>query len=185
MINLVKGQKIILGHTNVTLGLGWKPSTNGADFDLDCSAFMLGSDGKLISDENFIFYNNLVSPDGALIHGEDDRTGGNSEEGDDETIIVDVTKLSPSVSEIVFLVTIHEATERNQNFGQVSDSYIRIVNNKNNEEIAKYELNEDFSIETSVVFGRLYKKNDEWKFDAVGVGERKDLQYYVNKYSKN
>ena len=184
MINLEKGQKIIVGDTNLTIGLGWKPNTNGTDFDLDCSAFMLGTDGKLISDNYFIFYGNLTSPDGALIHGEDDRTGGCSEEGDDETIKIDLTKINQSVNEIVFVVTIHEATERNQNFGQVKNSYIQIVNNINNQEPAKYELEEDFSIETSVVFGRLYKRNNEWKFDASGIGHRQDLKYFVNQYSK-
>lgn len=184
-INLKKGQKIVLGHTNVTIGLGWKPNENGGDeYDLDCSAFMLGADGKLLSDEYFVFYGNLTSPDKAVKHMGDDRTGGNSEDGDDEEIIIDVTKINPNVAEILFVVSIYEATERNQNFGQVRKSYIRLVDNNTNTEIAKYDLDEDFSIETIVEFGRLYKYNNEWKFDAIGIGQRKDLRFYTDKYSK-
>lgn len=185
-INLEKGQRIVIGQTNVTLGLGWEANDkNGADFDLDCSAFMLANDGKLVADEYFVFYNNLESLDGALIHSEDDLTGGDHVGDDNETISVDVTKLNPKVTEILFIVSIFKAKERHQNFGQVRNSYVRIIDNNTNQEIAKYELNEDFSIETCVEFGRLYKHNNEWKFEAIGVGQREDLQYYVDKYVRN
>ena len=143
---------------------------------------MLASDGKLPQDEYFVFYNNTVSPDGAVESSGDDRSGGNSDGGDDETLTVDLNKVNPQVTEIVFTVTIHEADVRKQNFGQVRNSYIRIFNSVTNEVIAKYELDEDFSIETAVEFGRLYKHNGEWKFEAVGKGFKGGLQYFVNKY---
>ena len=143
---------------------------------------MLASDGKLPQDEYFVFYNNTVSPDGAVESSGDDRSGGNSDGGDDETLTVDLNKANPQVTEIVFTVTIHEADVRKQNFGQVHNSYIRIFNSVTNEVIAKYELDEDFSVETAVEFGRLYKHNGEWKFEAVGKGFKGGLQYFVNKY---
>lgn len=183
MIDLTKGQKIVLGQTDVTIGLGWTPNVTSAKFDLDCSAFMLTENGKLLNDDYFIYYRNLISPDSALVHSDDDTTGESSD-SDDETIKVDILKLNPNITEIVFVVTIHDAIERNQNFGQVRNSYIRIVDNKTQEEFAKYELDEDFSIETSIIFGRLYKRNNEWKFDATGLGSRNDLSYYVQQYSK-
>lgn len=183
MINLQKGQRIEIGLKNVGVGLGWDPNeSTGFDFDLDASAFMLASDGKLPQDEYFVFYNNTVSPDGAVESSGDDRSGGNSDGGDDETLTVDLNKVNPQVTEIVFTVTIHEADVRKQNFGQVHNSYIRIFNSVTNEVIAKYELDEDFSVETAVEFGRLYKYNGEWKFEAVGKGFKGGLQYFVNKY---
>ncbi|MEL6988458.1 MAG: TerD family protein [Bacteroidota bacterium] len=183
-INLQKGQRISLGLSNVTLGLGWDPNTStGADFDLDASAFCCGANGKIPQDEYFIFYNNKFSPDGAIEGADDDTTGGASDGGDDEEIKVNLPKVGANIQEIIFVVTIHEATQRNQNFGQVRNSYIRIVDNSNNTEIAKYELEEDFSIETSVEFGRLYRKDNEWKFQAIGDGYKEDLNYFVQKYT--
>ncbi|MBD5641231.1 MAG: TerD family protein [Desulfovibrio sp.] len=184
MINLQKGQKIELGLEKVGVGLGWNPSAAGqADFDLDASAFMLGENHKLPQDEFFVFYNNLQSPDGAVSSSGDDLTGAGSGEGEDaETILVDLTKLDPRIQEIIFTATIHKAEERRQNFGQVRNAYIRIYNALTGEEIAKYDLEEDFSVETGVEFGRIYRKNGVWKFDAMGIGNRGGLQFLVDKY---
>lgn len=186
MINLQKGQRIELGLEKVCVGLGWDPNPNsGDDFDLDASAFMLGADGKLPRDEFFVFYNNLASPDGAVASSGDDLTGGGGGAGrDDETISVDLTRLDPAIEQIIFTATIYKAEERRQNFGQVRNAYIRIYDAVSNEEIAKYDLEEDFSVETGIEFGRIYKKNDKWKFDAMGVGNKGGLQYLVDKYVK-
>ncbi|RRJ90068.1 TerD family protein [Paenimyroides tangerinum] len=182
-INLVKGQKIDIGLTNISIGLGWDPNEGtGHAFDLDASAIMINTNRKLISDDFFIFYNNLNSPDGSLIHTGDDPTGGNSNGDDDESILVDLSKLDERVVEILFVVTIEDFETRRQNFGQVRNSYIRIVDNNNNEEIAKYELDEDFSTETGVEFGRLYKRNGSWKFEASGIGYQADLSFFLEKY---
>nr|WP_297166197.1 TerD family protein [uncultured Dysgonomonas sp.] len=181
-INLTKGQRIEIGLSKVGVGLGWDPNeSTGFDFDLDASAFMLGENKKLPADEFFVFYNNPKSPDGSVESSGDDLTGGNSD-GDDETLTVDLTRVDPKVQEILFTVTIHDYETRKQNFGQVRNSFIRIYNAQTNEEIAKYELDEDFSIETAVEFGRLYKRNGEWKFEAMGIGYKGGLQYFVNKF---
>jgi tellurium resistance protein TerD len=180
-INLQKGQRENLKAPIFTIGLGWdtNSSTSGRDFDLDASVFMLGENKKLVADEYFIFYNNLTSPDGALIHTGDNLTGEG--DGDDESINVDLSLVNPAVNELCIVVTIHEADTRRQNFGQVKNSFVRIVD-KNGNDIMKYELEEDFSIETAVEFGRIYRRNGEWKFEAVGVGTRGGLQDFVNKY---
>ncbi|MDR2962825.1 MAG: TerD family protein [Bacteroidales bacterium] len=181
-INLTKGQRIDIGLQRVGVGLGWDPNEGtGFDFDLDASAFMLGANKKLPKDEFFVFYNNLVSPDGAVESSGDDLTGGNSD-GDDETLTVDLSKVDARIQEIIFAVTIHDFAARKQNFGQVRNSFIRIYNMDSNVEIAKYELDEDFSLETAVEFGRLYRKGSEWKFEAMGIGYKGGLQYFVNKY---
>ena len=183
MINLQKGQRIEIGLSKVGVGLGWDPNqSTGYDFDLDASAFMLGENGKLPQDEFFVFYNNPLSPDKAVESSGDDMTGGNSDGGDDETLSVDLTKIDARIKEIIFTVTIHKAEERRQNFGQVRNSYIRVYNAVSNEEIARYDLDEDFSVETAVEFGRLYKRNGEWKFEAVGQGYKGGLQFFVDKY---
>jgi tellurium resistance protein TerD len=182
-INLQKGQRIEIGLSKVGVGLGWDPNqSTGFDFDLDASAFMLGPNKKLPKDEFFVFYNNQISPDNAVESSGDDTSGGNSDGGDDETLTVDLTRVDPSIQEIVFTVTIHDAEARRQNFGQVHNSYIRIYNAINNEEIARYDLDEDFSIETAVEFGRLYKRGSEWKFEAIGIGYKGGLQHCLNKY---
>ncbi|MEI6139260.1 MAG: TerD family protein [Mariniphaga sp.] len=182
-INLTKGQRIEIGLTKVGIGLGWDPNAGtGFDFDLDASAFMLGANKKIPQDEFFVFYNNPLSPDSAVESSGDDLTGGNSD-GDDETLGVDLSKVDPKIQEIVFTVTIHDYEARRQNFGQVRNSFIRIYNSQNNEEIAKYDLDEDFSVETAVEFGRLYKRNGEWKFEAMGIGYKGGLQYFVSKYA--
>lgn len=187
MINLVKGQRINMekGLTLVSVGLGWDPNEGtGYDFDLDASAFMLGSNGKIPKDEFFVFYNNQKSPDGSVESMGDNLDGTDTEEGeDDETINVDLTKVDFQIQEIIFTATIYKAEERRQNFGQVRNSYIRIYDTTTNEEIARYDLDEDFSVETAVEFGRLYRHNGEWKFEAIGNGNKGGLQSLVNKYA--
>lgn len=181
-INLVKGQKVPIGLTKIVVGLGWDPNEGtGYDFDLDASAVMINYQRKLPNENFFVFYNNLISPDEAIVHTGDDPDGRSSD-GDDESLVVDLTKLDPQIKEILFLVTIDDHEIRRQNFGQVRNSYIRIYNEENGLEIAKYELDEDFSIETGVEFGRLYKRNDEWKFEAAGTGYQADLAFFVSKY---
>lgn len=184
-INLSKGQKIDLTKDNpgvqqFTVGLGWNPDDTGKEFDLDVSAFILDENKKLISENHMVFYNNLKDPEESVVHSGDNRTGEG--DGDDETLKIDFSKINPAAKEIVFVVTIHNADTRNQNFGQVRQSYIRINNTASGEELVKYELDEDFSIETSVEFGKLYNKDGEWKFDAVGTGQREGLQSYVTKF---
>ncbi len=182
-INLQKGQREVINAPKFTIGLGWdtNSSSTGTAFDLDASVFILGDNKKLVADEYFVFYNNLKSPDGAVEHTGDNLTGAG--DGDDEQIKVDLSKIDGKVTEICVVVTIHEAENRRQNFGQVRNSFVRIVNTDTNEVVLKYELEEDFSIETAVEFGRIYKRNNEWKFEAVGVGMKGGLQDYLNKYN--
>ena len=183
MINLEKGQRINVDFQNFSVGLGWdtNQSDTGQDFDLDASAFILGENKKILSDEYFVFYNNLKSPDEAVEHTGDNLTGEG--EGDDESIRIDLSKINSRATEICFVVTIHKADERRQNFGQVRNSFIRIYKTNTGEEIAKYELEEDFSVETAVEFGLLYKRNGTWKFEAVGIGYKQGLESFLNKYS--
>lgn len=184
-INLQKGQRVEIGLSQISIGLGWNPNQGtGHDFDLDASAFMIGTNKLIPSEEFFVFYGNTSSPDNSLLHTGDDPTGGNSLDGDDETIQVDLSKIDTRIEEILFVVTIHEAIARKQNFGQIRNSYIRIVDDSTNQEIAKYELDEDFSIETGIEFGRLYKRSDKWKFEASGIGYREDLAFFLSKYFK-
>ena len=182
-INLQKGQRETLSTGNFTVGLGWdtNESSTGVDFDLDASVFILGDNKKILSDQHFIFYNNLKSPDGAVAHTGDNLTGEG--EGDDESIIIDLSKIDEKATEICVVVTIHDAEERKQNFGQVRNSFVRIVDNSSKSEVMKFELDEDFSIETAVEFGRIYKRNNEWKFEAVGSGMKGGLQDFLNKYN--
>lgn len=182
MINLEKGQRISMdkGLSLVGVELGWNPNEGtGFDFDLDASAFMLGENGQIPQQEFFVFYGNQKAPDSSVESTGDDLIGG---EG--ETLNVDLTKVSPQIQEIIFTATIYKAEERRQNFGQVRNSYIRIYDAKTNAEIARYDLDEDFSIETAVEFGRLYRHNGEWKFEAIGNGNKGGLQALVNKYAK-
>lgn len=174
-INLTKGQKVDLtkgnpGLKKLMVGLGWDVNAydSGADFDLDAAAFMLGDNGKCPTEKEFIFYGNLAHPSESLKHMGDNLTGEG--EGDDEQIFVDLTKIPSNVSKVAFTVTIYEAEERGQNFGQVSNSFIRIVDESTGRELIHYDLGEDFSIETAVVVGELYKYNGEWKFNAIGSG---------------
>ena len=181
-INLQKGQRENIDAPKFTIGLGWdtNSSSTRSNFDLDASIFLLGDNKKIVSDEHFVFYNNLVSPDGSVEHTGDNLTGDG--DGDDEQIKVNLSKADSRLSEICIVVTIHEAEARRQNFGQIRNSFIRIFDAVTNQEILKYELEEDFSIETAVEFGRLYKREGKWKFEAVGVGMKGGLQDYLNKY---
>lgn len=185
-INLTKGQKIDLTKTNPAVkafkvGLGWNPNTAvGGTFDVDVSAFILGENGKRVSDAHFVFYNNLKSPNDFVTHTGDNTDGQG--DGDDETLIVDFAKVAAAEKAVVFVVTIHDAATKNQNFGQVQGCFIRIMDSATGTEIMKYDLNEDFSVETAVVFGKLYEKDGEWKFEAVGTGMKGGLQDYLNQY---
>lgn len=182
-IDLVKGQRVDIGLQRVVIGLGWAPG-----FDLDLSAFMLNDKKKLPADEYFIFYKNMESPDGAALYSGDDRTGESSDGDDDESMTVMLDKVSPVVTEIVFVASIYDAHLTGQNFGQVRDSYIRIYDAANPTNIlCKYELDEDFSVESCVEFGRLYKRGATWRFEAMGAGYRHNnqqpLQVLVDKYA--
>jgi tellurium resistance protein TerD len=173
-ISLNKGANISLSKTdpslkNVIIGLGWDTrTTDGVDFDLDASAFMVKDDGKVRTDADFIFYNQTKSTCGSVEHTGDNRTGVG--DGDDESIIVLLDKVPADIQRIVFTVTIHDADSRKQNFGQVSSAYVRIVNKDTSSEVTRYDLSEDASIETAMIFGEIYKYNGEWKFKAVGQG---------------
>ena len=174
-INLSKEQKEDLTNgnpllNNIMVGLGWDVNAfdTGADFDLDAAAFMLGSNGKCPTDKEFVFYGNLEHPSGAVKHMGDNRTGDG--EGDDEEMEIALADVPANVERIAFTVTIYEAEARRQNFGQVSNAYIRIVDKDTNQELIHYDLGEDFSIETAIVVGELYKHNGEWKFNAIGSG---------------
>jgi len=183
-INLHKGQRIEVGLKRVGVGLGWdpNPTASGSPYDLDATAFLIGGNRKLPSDEYFVFYGNRRSPDGAVESSGDDTTGGNSD-GDDETLLVHLDKVSAQVQEIIFCVSIHDFAERRQNFGQVRNSFVRLYDLQTQEEIAKYELDEDFSVETAVEFGRIYRRDQAWRFEALGIGYRDGLKELVDKYS--
>ena len=179
-ISLIKGQKVDLTKDNpnlsrILVGLGWDVNKydGGADFDLDASAFLLGSNGKVQSDLDFIFYNNLRHSSGAVIHTGDNLTGEG--EGDDEVIKVDLSKVPENIHKIAFTVTIYDADLRRQNFGQVSNAYIHIIDQTNNQELLRYDLGEDFSTETALVVGELYRHGSEWKFNATGSGYKGGL----------
>jgi len=174
-ISLSKGQKVDLtkgnpGLTKVIVGLGWDVNKydGGNDFDLDTSVFLLGDNGKVTSEADFVFYNNSTGGNGSVVHSGDNRTGAG--DGDDEQVIIDLQAVPANVQKIAFTITIHDGDARNQNFGQVSNSYARILNEQNNEELIRYDLGEDFSIETALVVGELYRHNNEWKFSAIGSG---------------
>lgn len=174
-INLQKGQKVDLtkgkaGLSNLLIGLGWDVNhyDGGADFDLDAAAFLVGDNGKVSNQDDFIFYGNLKHKSESVEHMGDNLTGEGN--GDDEQVKVDLSKVPANVSRVVFTVTIYDADTRRQNFGQVSNSFIRVVDEKTNEELIRYDLGEDFSIETAIVVGEIYRNNGEWKFNAIGSG---------------
>ena len=174
-INLTKGQKVDLtkgnpGLKNIMIGLGWDVNAfdSGANFDLDASVFMVGENGKCPTDQEFIFYGNLKHKSGSVEHMGDNRTGEG--DGDDEQIKIDLSKIPENIARVAFTVTIYDAENRRQNFGQVSNAYIRIVDTVTNQEINRYDLGEVFSIETAVVVGEIYRINGEWKFNAIGSG---------------
>lgn len=189
-VSLTKGQRVSLdkvapGLTDVFIGLGWdvKATDTGYDFDLDSSVFMLGINEKLISDNHFIFYNNLTSPDHdkSLQHMGDNLTGVG--EGDDEVIKVNLKQVPADVQKIVITVTIHEAQQRSQNFGQVKNAFVRIVNAQTKQEAVRYDLVEDYSIETALIMAELYRKDSEWRINAVGTGYQGGLKSLLERYS--
>lgn len=188
-VTLSKGGNVSLAKVdpslkNVKIGLGWDTrSTDGQDFDLDASAFLLTDNGKVRGDADFIFYNNLRSSDGSVTHTGDNRTGEG--EGDDESLVIELNKVPAEVTKVVFVVTIHDATTRRQSFGQVANAFIRLVNNDTNVEAARYDLSEDASTETAMLFGELYRHNGEWKFRAVGQGYAGGLASVCAQYGIN
>ena len=189
-ITLSKGQKVSLtkgnpGLKHIVVGLGWDTNKydGGFDFDLDSAAFLLDENGKVNADTDFIFYNNLKHSSGAVEHLGDNLTGEGN--GDDEQVKVDLSLVSQNISKIAFTVTIHEALERRQNFGQVSNSYVRVIDEDTNQELLNYELGEDFSIETAIVVCEIYRHNGEWKFNALGSGFEGGLEALCKNFGVN
>lgn len=185
-VSLAKGGNVSLSRTSpelkkILVGLGWDArSTVGEDFDLDISVFILNKHGKIRSDEDFIFYNNLISKCKSVQHQGDNRTGAG--DGDDEAVIIDLEKVPVDVQKFAITVTIHDADARKQNFGQVADAFMRIVNVDNDSELARFDLSEDYSTETAMIFGEIYRHNDEWKFKAVGQGFSGGLEAMCSNY---
>lgn len=191
-INLQKGQRVSLDNSMklALVGLGWDTNRydGGFDFDLDASAFLLGENGKLVKDEDFVFYNNLNGRNGAVVHTGDNLTGDG--EGDDEVIYIDFTKIPSDIKKIAICVTIHDAEARRQNFGQVSNAYIRIAKRSDEfddvgEPVLKFDLEEEFSIETALVVAEIYEKNGEWKFNAVAAGYQGGLEAIIRSFGGN
>ena len=188
-LSLQKGGNISLSKQDANLqrilvGLGWDPrSTDGQAFDLDASAFLLTASGRVRGDQDFIFYNQLRSADGSVEHTGDNRTGVG--DGDDESVRVDLTKVPAEIEKIAVAVTIDEADARRQNFGQVGGAFIRILNEDTGQELTRYDLGEDFSTETAVIFGEIYRHNGEWKFRAVGQGFAGGLGPMARNYGVN
>lgn len=185
-ITLVKGQKIDLTKDNnlkkAIIGLGWDTNRydGGMDFDLDASAFLVDSQGKAQNELDFVFYNNLTHPSGGVVHTGDNRTGEG--EGDDEQLVIEFDKVPDHVDRIAITVTIHDAVARSQNFGQVSNAFVRVVNEESNEEILRYDLTEEYSVETAMVVCELYRHNSEWKFNAIGSGFQGGLAALCRNY---
>ena len=188
-VSLAKGGNVSLskeapGLTAVLVGLGWDVrSTTGADYDLDASALLCTESGKVASDQHFVFYNNLKSPDGSVEHTGDNLTGEG--EGDDEIVKVDLSAVPADISRVVFPVSIHDAQTRGQNFGQVRNAYIRVVNQTGGAELARYDLSEDAAAETAMVFGELYRHGAEWKFRAIGQGYASGLAGIASDFGVN
>ena len=184
-IELTKGERFNLSKetpdfSKIAIALGWQVSQTSQNCDIDASVFMLAADGRIPDEKYFVFYNNLTSPDGSVRHSGDSATG--QIDGDDETVYVDLSKINSAIQEIVFVVTIHEGQEKNQSFSQVTNAFIRLYNSETGSQIFRYDLNQKFSQETALEFGRLYKKNGEWRFQAVGQGYNAGLQSFVDKY---
>ena len=188
-ISLTKGGNVNLskeapGLTNITVGLGWDPrATDGQEFDLDAIGFLVNEGGKVRNDKDFIFFNNLTSDNGAVEHTGDNRTGEG--DGDDEKIKINLASIPADVSKVAVCAIIYEGQARNQNFGQVGEAYIRIVNDNGNSEIARYDLSEDGSTETAMIFGELYRHGGDWKFRAVGQGFSGGLGPLASSYGVN
>ncbi len=191
-VNLSKGQRVSLDKsvTMAKIGLGWDINRydGGQDFDLDACVFLLGANGKVIRDEDFVFYNNLSARDGAVVHKGDNRTGEG--EGDDETILIDFSKVPQEIEKIAITVTIFDAQQKNQNFGQVSNSYVRVLkidspDDQGGEEVLRFDLVEEFSIETALVVCEIYRYNGDWKFNAVAAGYQGGLEALCRSYGVN
>ncbi len=188
-ISLQKGGNVNLskeapGLKKLTVGLGWDPrATDGTEFDLDGSAYLLNSSGKVRSDADFIFYNNAKSSDGSIVHTGDNRSGAG--DGDDESVNLDLDRIPADVDKIVFAVTIHDADSRKQSFGQVSKAYMRCINADGQKEIARFDLSEDGSTETAMIFGEVYRSGAEWKFRAVGQGFKGGLGPLAKSFGVN
>jgi tellurium resistance protein TerD len=188
-LTLSKGQNISLtktapGLTKALVGLGWDARpTDGADFDLDAAALLVGADGKVRSDADFIFYNQTTDAAGSVTHQGDNKTGAG--DGDDEQILVDLSLVPADVEKVVFTVSIHEGQERGQNFGQVSNAYIRTVNGDGNEEVLRYDLGEDYDQEAALIFAEIYRYNGEWKFKAIGAGFNDGLAGIARSFGVN
>lgn len=188
-VSLSKGGNVSLtksepGLKRILVGLGWDArATDGASFDLDASAFLLSSAGKVRGDGDFIFFNNLKSTDGSVEHTGDNKTGDSA--GDDEVVKVNLETVPADVEKVAFTVTIYDADNRKQNFGMVSKAYIRVVNQDNNNEITRYDLSEDASTETAMIFGELYRSGGEWKFKAIGQGFAGGLGPLAKNYGVN
>ena len=188
-VTLAKGGNVSLAKVapnldEATVGLGWDVrTTTGLDFDLDASALMLGTNGKVLSDGHFVFYNQLTSPDGTVRHTGDNRTGEG--DGDDESIEIDLRSVPANVDKIVFAVSIHDAEARRQSFGQVVNAFIRVVDATTGSELARYDLSEDASTETAMIFGELYRHNGEWKFRAIGQGYASGLAGIAKDFGVN
>ena len=189
-VNLSKGQKVDLTKTNpglkkILVGLGWDINKydGGFDFDLDAAAFLCGDNGQVSSDADFIFYNNKMHSSGSVEHAGDNLTGAG--DGDDEVIRIDLSLLPANVSKVDFTVTIHDADARRQNFGQVNNAYIRVLDEVSGTELIRYDLEEDFSIETAVVVGEIYRNNGEWKFNAIGSGFDGGLEALCRNFGVN
>ncbi|TDC74670.1 TerD family protein [Streptomyces hainanensis] len=188
-VSLSKGGNVSLtkeapGLTAVVVGLGWDVrTTTGADYDLDASALLCTAAGKVVSDQHFVFYNNLTSPDGSVEHTGDNLTGEG--EGDDEAIKVNLATVPADITSVVFPVSIHDAVARGQSFGQIRNAFIRVVNQADNAEIARYDLSEDAATETAMIFGELYRHGTEWKFRAVGQGYASGLAGIASDYGVN
>lgn len=188
-VSLSKGGNVSLskeapGLSAITVGLGWDPrATDGQEFDLDGSVFLLNDGGKVRSDSDFIFYNNKTSSDGSVSHNGDNRSGEGA--GDDETVDINLSQVPADVDKIAVCVTIHEGGTRGQNFGQVSKAYIRVLNKDGGSEIARYDLSEDASTDTAMIFGEVYRNGSEWKFRAVGQGYQGGLGPLAQNYGVN
>jgi tellurium resistance protein TerD len=188
-VSLSKGGNVSLDKTDpgikkILIGLGWdERATDGAEFDLDASVFLLKDDGKVRSDRDFIFYNQLQSECGSVVHTGDNRSGAGA--GDDEAIKVDLASVPADITKLAVTVTIHDADARGQNFGQVSNAFIRVVNDETEQEVCRYDLTEDYSIETAMIFGEVYRHNNEWKFRAVGQGFQGGLAAMASEYGIN
>jgi len=189
-VSLAKGGRVSLSKdtpnlNHIKVGLAWDANATdtGGAYDLDASVFLLGSNGKVVSDAHFIFYNNKTSPCGSVVHQGDNSTGQG--DGDDEVVLIELNKVAPEIEKIVFTVTINDADTKNQNFGQVNNSLIHIVNQEGNVELAKYELDEDYSAETAINFGELYRKDGGWNFKATGDGFKDGLAGFCKMYGVN